>query len=112
MKIDFKKYIDNEDCLLKDMVFITSKQFENTIGDGSEYTKNQTLDIDLKINGVEINPVEFFYVLNEYVNELNIKAETEIKKFKSKNSDNAIKQRIKKQVDKCFNELRNINTKL
>jgi len=51
-------------------------------------------------------------VLNEYVNELNIKAETEIKKFKSKNSDNAIKQRIKKQVDKCFNELRNINTKL
>jgi len=112
MKLDFKKYIDNDDCLLRDIVFATAIQFKDTVGEGSEYYKNQALDIELRINDVDINPVEFFDLLNEHVNQLNDKADREINKFKSKNSDNAIKHRIKQQMDKVYNELRDIESKL
>jgi len=62
----------------------------------------------MSINGVDVNPEEFFNLLNKYIKHMDRRAEREITKFKSKNSKNALYYKTKEKIVKIYNELQNL----
>ncbi len=112
MKINFREILD-KDTLLEDLVMITSPQFKESIEDkNSKYQKTGYLDIELKINNIDINPLEFFNELEKLVREKDNKFDKWVKEYLSKNSRAAKDSKIKKKLDMIFNELQNINSQL
>ena len=109
-KIQFRNYL-NTNHVLK---FIILDCIGNKINDMNleEYKETGILDIEFKINGVELPVKDFFDKLEKHITEHENKFQKEKHKFISKNSDNAIKQKIKAKIELIYNELQNIEKQL
>jgi len=119
MKVNFHKYLHTNHAL-KVMVMSSIdglpeeevKAFYATMKPDSEYNKNGTLEIELRINGVDMNIENFCHTLDKHVTAQEQQFEKWKAQYVSKNSDAAKKEKLIKQLYKTNQLLKDINEKL
>ena len=121
MKIQFRNYLDrSNNRTIEDL--LTYIVFTNTNSDNEEQICNNhfqetgELDIEMKINGVEIDVETFFNEITKDYKEMEELGNTKFEKWKeqyiSKNSEGAKYSKLKEQFDKVVNILENIKQNL
>jgi hypothetical protein len=121
MKIQFRNYLDRNygrtiEDLLTYIVFTNTNDTNSSQICNDHFQQTGELDIEMKINGIEIDVEPFFNEITKDYKEMEELGNTKFERWKSnyisKNSEGAKYAKLKEQFDKVVNILENIKQNL